>query len=53
MKKLIRFLEDQMMIKTQSIDSMEIYANAMSKDLVSEKEEIKYSNIKKQYKNQF
>ena len=34
----------------QSIDSMETYAYGMSKVLVSEKEEIKCSNIIKQYK---
>ena len=35
----------------QSIDSIEIYAYGMRKDLVSEKEEIKCNNIIKQYKN--
>ena len=34
----------------QSIDSIETYAYGMSKDLVSEKEEIKGSNIIKQCK---
>ena len=34
----------------QSIDSIEIYAYGTSKVLVSEKEEIKSSNIIKQYK---
>ena len=34
----------------QSIDSTETYAYRTSKDLVSEKEEIKCSNIMKQYK---
>ena len=34
----------------QSIDSIETYAYGMSKDLVSEKGEIKYNNIIKQYK---
>ena len=34
----------------QSIDSLEKRAYIMSKDLVSEKEEIKCSNIMKQYK---
>ena len=35
----------------QSTDSIETYAYGTSKDLVSEKEEIKYNNILKQYKN--
>ena len=35
----------------QSIDSIETYAYRMSKDLVSEKEEIKWNNIIKRYKN--
>ena len=35
----------------QSIDSIDTYANGMSKDVVSEKEEIKCDNIMKQYKN--
>ena len=35
----------------QPIDSIETYAYGMSKDLVSEKEEIKCNNITKQYKN--
>ena len=34
----------------QSIDSIETYAYGRSKDLVSEKEEIKCSNKIKQYK---
>ena len=34
----------------QSFDSMEKYAHGTSKDLVSEKEEIKCNNIVKQYK---
>ena len=34
----------------QSNDSIETYAYGMSKDLVSEKEEIKCNNITKQYK---
>ena len=34
----------------QSIDLIEIYTCGMSKDLVSEKEEIKCNNITKQYK---
>ena len=34
----------------KSIDSIEIYAYVTSKDLVSEKEEIKCSNIVKGYK---
>ena len=35
----------------QSIDSLETYAYETSKDLVSKKEEIKFSNIIKQHKN--
>ena len=35
----------------QSIDSIETYAYAMSKDLVSKKEDIKCNNIIKRYKN--
>ena len=35
----------------QLIDSIETCAYGTSKDLVSEKEEIKCNNIKKQYKN--
>ena len=34
----------------QSIDSIETHAYSTSKDLVSDKEEIKCSNIIKQYK---
>ena len=34
----------------QSIDSMETYAYGISKDLVSDKEEIQCSNIIKWYK---
>ena len=34
----------------QPIDSIETYAYATSKDLVSDKEEIKCSNIIKRYK---
>ena len=34
----------------QSVDSIETYAYGTSKELVSEKEEIKYNNITKQYK---
>ena len=37
----------------QSIDSIETYAYGTSKDLVSEKEEIKCNNIIKRYKNTF
>ena len=36
--------------RMQSIDSIETYAYGTSKDLVSEKEEIKCSNVIKQYK---
>ena len=35
----------------QSIDSTETYANGTSKDLVTEKEEIKCKNIMKRCKN--
>ena len=35
----------------QSIDSIETYACGMSKDVVSEKKEIKCNNIIKWYKN--
>ena len=35
----------------QSIDSIETYEYGTSKDLISEKEEIKCNNIIKQYKN--
>ena len=35
----------------QSIDLIETYAYGTSKDLVSEKEEIKCNNIIKRYKN--
>ena len=37
--------------KMQSIDSVETYVYGKSKDLVSEKDKIKFSNIIKQYKN--
>ena len=37
--------------RMQSISSIETYAYGMSKDLVSEKENIKCNNIIKQYKN--
>ena len=40
-----------MIIRIQSIDSIETYAYGTSKDLVSEKEVIKCNNIIKQYKN--
>ena len=36
--------------RTQSIDSIETYVYGTSKDLVSEKEEIKCNNIIKEYK---
>ena len=36
--------------RMQSFDSIETLPYGMSKDLVNEKEEIKYSNIIKQYK---
>ena len=35
----------------QSIDSIETYAYGTSKDLISEKEEIKYNNIIKRCKD--
>ena len=35
----------------QSNDLIEIYGYGTSKDLVSEKKEIKYKNVIKQYKN--
>ena len=35
----------------QSIDSIDTYACGKSKDTVSEKKEIKWSNVIKQYKN--
>ena len=38
------------MKEMQSIDLIETYAYGTSKDLVSEKEEIKCNNIIKQYK---
>ena len=34
----------------QPTDSLETYAHETNKDLVSEKEEIKFNNIIKQYK---
>ena len=37
--------------RMQSVDSIEIYAWGTSKDLVFKKEEIKFNNIIKQYKN--
>ena len=37
--------------KMQSIDSIETYPYGTRKDLVCRKEEIKYNNIIKQYKN--
>ena len=36
--------------RMQSTDSLETYAYGTSKDLVSEKEEIKWNNIIKRYK---
>ena len=35
----------------QSIDSIKTYSYGLRKDLVTKKEEIKCSNIMKQYKN--
>ena len=37
----------------KSIDSIKAFAQGTSKDLVSEKEEIKCNNIIKQYKNDY
>ena len=37
--------------RIQSVDSIETYAYRTSKDLVSEKDEIKCKNIIKQYRN--
>ena len=37
--------------RIKSIDSIEIYAYGTSKDLVTEKKEIKFNNIIKHYKN--
>ena len=37
--------------RIQSIDSIEIYAQGASKDLVFKKEEIKCNNVIKQYNN--
>ena len=44
-------LTSNLVKRTRSIDSTETYAYEMSKDLVSEKEEIKCNNIIKQYQN--
>ena len=52
LKKLIRFsLSSEDDKRMQSIDSIETYAYGKRKDLLSEKEEIKYNNIIKQHKN--
>ena len=48
LKKLIRLLDDNKINddkRMQSIDSKETYTYGTSKDLVSEKEEIKSNNI--------
>ena len=37
--------------RMQLIDSIETYAYVMNKDLLCRKEEMKYNNILKQYKN--
>ena len=37
--------------RIQSIDLIENYAHGTSEDLICKKEEIKYNNITKQYKN--
>ena len=51
LKRLIRlFLSSNDDKRMQSIDSIETYAYATSKNLISDKEEIKCSNIIKQYK---
>ena len=47
-KNALSSIDDKRM---QSIDSTEIYAYGTSKDLVSEKVEIKCNNIIKRYKN--
>ena len=49
LKKLIRLRSDDDK-KMQSIHSIETYTGRPSKDLVSEKEEIKCNNIIKRYK---
>ena len=48
-KKILLSSNDDKRI--QSTDLIEPYAYGMSKDLVSEKEEIKCNNIIKQYRN--
>ena len=50
LEKLIRSLSSNDDKKNAIFDSIETYAYGTSKDLVSEKEEIKCSNIIKQYK---
>ena len=53
LKKLIRLLQGQMMIKKmQSIDSMETYAYGTNKVLINEKEEFKCNNIIKRHKKE-
>ena len=47
LKKLIRLLYDDK--RVQSIDAIKTYAYGTSKDLVSEKEEIKCNDIRKRY----
>ena len=37
--------------RIQSVESTEIYANGMGKDVVCKKEDIRCNNIIKQYKN--
>ena len=50
LKKLITALSSDDNERRQSIDSIETFAYVTSKDLASEKEEIKCNNIIKQYK---
>ena len=50
LKKLITALSSVDNERRQSIDSIETFAYVTSKDLASEKEEIKCNNIIKQYK---
>ena len=45
------YAEEINKIEMQSIDSIETFARGASKHLVCKKEEIKFKNIIKQYKN--
>ena len=51
LKKLIITLISNDDERMQSIDYIELYAQVTIKELVSKKEEIKYNNIIKRYKN--